>query len=239
MERATFARRSRWARPTSTSTPATATAWRPSPNCSRTSNATRDLDVIAVTEHDTLRAADEARELHARGDSSLRPDLRHGGDDPRRPPARAVHRRARRQLPPHGRDARRRARAGRPGRRAASAVVAHAQREREGVRPHRRRPERWRLLRRHRGVQPEPRRARHVSQGAPAQPRALPPRGHRLQRRALPAIDRQRAHAVRRRVRRRPAPRDRARRRRRAPRAGIRACRSWATATSRCSSGAA
>jgi hypothetical protein len=26
-----------------------------------------DLDVIAVTEHDTLRAADEARELHARG----------------------------------------------------------------------------------------------------------------------------------------------------------------------------
>ncbi len=26
------------------------------------------LDVIAVTEHDTLRAADEARELHARGD---------------------------------------------------------------------------------------------------------------------------------------------------------------------------
>ena len=27
----------------------------------------RDLDVIAVTEHDTLRAADEARELHARG----------------------------------------------------------------------------------------------------------------------------------------------------------------------------
>ena len=27
-----------------------------------------DLDVIAVTEHDTLRAAEEARELHARGD---------------------------------------------------------------------------------------------------------------------------------------------------------------------------
>jgi len=25
------------------------------------------LDVVAVTEHDTLRAADEARELHARG----------------------------------------------------------------------------------------------------------------------------------------------------------------------------
>ncbi|MEX0750525.1 MAG: PHP-associated domain-containing protein, partial [Dehalococcoidia bacterium] len=29
---------------------------------------TTDLDVIAVTEHDTLRAADEARELHARRD---------------------------------------------------------------------------------------------------------------------------------------------------------------------------
>jgi predicted metal-dependent phosphoesterase TrpH len=27
-----------------------------------------DLDVIALTEHDTLRAADEARDLHARGD---------------------------------------------------------------------------------------------------------------------------------------------------------------------------
>ena len=27
----------------------------------------RDIDVIAVTEHDTLRAADEARDLHARG----------------------------------------------------------------------------------------------------------------------------------------------------------------------------
>jgi predicted metal-dependent phosphoesterase TrpH len=32
-----------------------------------------DLDVIAVTEHDTLRAADEARDLHARG--SFRFDL--------------------------------------------------------------------------------------------------------------------------------------------------------------------
>ena len=34
------------------------------------------LDVIAVTEHDTLRASDEARELHARG--SFRFDVVHG-----------------------------------------------------------------------------------------------------------------------------------------------------------------
>ena len=31
-----------------------------------------DLDVIAVTEHDTLRAGEEARELHARGAFRLR-----------------------------------------------------------------------------------------------------------------------------------------------------------------------
>ena len=33
----------------------------------------RDLDVIGITEHDTMRAADEARDLHAR--SGYRFDL--------------------------------------------------------------------------------------------------------------------------------------------------------------------
>jgi predicted metal-dependent phosphoesterase TrpH len=37
------------------------------PELLRHVDARTDVDVIAVTEHDTLRAADEARELHARG----------------------------------------------------------------------------------------------------------------------------------------------------------------------------
>ena len=58
-----------------------------------------DLDVIAVTEHDTMRAADEARDLHARGRYPFRSGPRRRSDDARRPPARALHRGAGAELP--------------------------------------------------------------------------------------------------------------------------------------------